>query len=235
MSHRHAVIIAAAAVLTSTLLIVPTSGVAAQNWTTVTHNGMPIVHGSGRIVRQDRQVANFRAVETLGSESVEIRFGPSRSLTVAADDNILPLITTEVRNGTLKIATRGSFRTRGPIRVWLTTPNLEEVHTSGSGDVRIHDVNNSRLALTINGSSDMRATGRTGNLAVNIHGSGSARLATLAARDVEASVFGSGDAIVRATGDLQARVFGSGTVHYVGRPQRVDQQRFGSGRVIAAN
>ncbi|HYI43764.1 MAG TPA: head GIN domain-containing protein [Sphingomicrobium sp.] len=235
MSSRNAVIIAAAAVLTSTVLIIPTSGVAAQNWTTVTHNRMPIIEGSGRIVRQDRPVGDFRRFESLGSEIVEVRFGPTRSLVIAADDNILPMITSEVRDGTLKIATRGSFRTRGPIRVWLTTPYLEEITTSGSGDVIVHDVNNSRLALTINGSSDMRVTGRTGQLDVNIHGSGSAELATLAATNVDASVFGSGDATVRATRDLQARVFGSGTVRYVGRPENVDQQRFGSGRVIAAN
>lgn len=235
MPRHHAVIIAAAAVLTSTLLIVPTSGVAAQSWTTVTHDGMPIVEGSGRILRQDRQVSNFRRVETVGSEIVEVRFGPNRSLVIAADDNILPLITSEVRDGTLRIAARGSFRTRGPIRVWLTTPSLEEVTTSGSGDVFIHGVDNDRLALTINGSSDMRATGRTGRLDVNVHGSGSARLSTLAATDVEASVFGSGDAIVRVTRDLDARVFGSGTVRYVGTPRNVDQQRFGSGRIIAAN
>jgi hypothetical protein len=235
MSSRHAIIIAAAAVLTSTLLIVPTSGVTAQSWTTVRHNGLQTIQGSGRIVRQGRQVPSFRRVETLGSEVVEIRFGPRRSLVVSADDNILPLITTEVHDGTLEIATRGSFRTRGPIRVWLTTPDLEEVNTSGSGDVLIHDVNNARLALTIHGSSDMQVTGRTGRLDVDIHGSGTARLATLAATDVQASVFGSGDAIVRATRELEARVFGSGTVRYVGRPQNVDQQRFGSGRVIAAN
>ena len=235
MSRQHAVIIAAAAVLTSTVLIVPTSGLAAQSYTTVTHNGLPIVEGSGRVVRQDRQVADFRRVEAVGSENIEVRLGMHPSLAIAADDNILPLITTEVRDGTLKIATRGSFRTRSPIRVWLTTPDLEAMTTSGSGDVLIRDVNNSRLKLTINGSGDMRATGRTGQLDVNVHGSGSAKLSTLVATDVQASVFGSGDTVVRPVRDLNARVFGSGTIRYAGRPQNVHQQSFGSGRIIAGN
>lgn len=247
MSRRQ-VIIFAAALVTSTALIIPTSGLAAQDWTTVTsgvtnvskdgtviHNGRPIIHGSGRIVRQSRAVAPFVRVETFGAEEVDVRFGPRHALVIAADDNILPLLTSEVRNGTLKLESRGSYRMRGPIKVWITTPNLESYKTFGSGGVRIHQVNNPRFALTINGSSDVQATGRTGVLDLAIHGSGNARLAQLAVRNAKVGVFGSGDALVRASGQLDASVFGSGTVRYIGQPQDVRRHRFGSGRIVAAN
>jgi hypothetical protein len=118
--------------------------------------------------------------------------------------------------------------------VWITTPDLEAYQTSGSGGVVIHQVNNPRLGLRINGSSDLLVTGRTGELDVAIHGSGSARLADLAARDVKANLYGSGDATVRATGRLDASIFGSGTLRYVGAPQQLSRQTFGSGRIVAA-
>ena len=243
MSRRH-VIIFAAALVTSTALILPTSGLAAQNWTSFTHakdgtvlinDGRPIVEGSGRVVRQNRAVAPFVRVETFGAEEVEVRFGPRPSLVIAADDNILPLLTSAVSNGTLKLKSRGSYRMRGPIKVWITTPNLEEYKTFGSGGVTIHQVNNPRLALGVYGSSDIQATGRTGMLDVAIHGSGSARLAGLTASNAKVGLYGSGEALVRTSGLLNASVFGSGTVRYVGQPQDVRRQRFGSGRIVAAN
>ena len=241
MSRRQ-VLIFAAALVTSTALILPTSGLAAQSWTTVSrdgavviNNGRPVVEGSGRIVRQNRAVAPFLRIETFGAEQVEVRFGPRPSLVIAADDNILPLLTSEVRNGTLKLESRGSYRMRGPIKVWITTPNLEDYKTFGSGGVTIHQVNNPRLSLGVFGSSSIQATGRTGTLDVAIHGSGSARLAGLAAGNAKVGIYGSGEALVRTSGRLNASVFGSGNVRYVGQPQDVQRQRFGSGRIVAAN
>lgn len=232
---RHNVLIVAAAALVSAALILPTSGVIAQNWTTVTVNHMPIVNGSGRVVQQQRDVGSFDSVETLGSENVDVRFGATPSVVIAADDNILPLITTKVVDGELKIGTRGSFRMRGPIRAWITLPSLKAFTTSGSGDVLIHDVNSGALALTMNGSGSMTANGRTGQLSVKINGSGRAELASLAATDVSAGLFGSGNATVNAHGRLDAQIFGSGTLHYVGKPDELRTSHFGSGRVVATN
>ncbi|QIL02733.1 DUF2807 domain-containing protein [Sphingomonas sinipercae] len=235
MTHRHTLIFFAAAGLTSAALLLPTSGLLAQNWTTVTNDRYPIVTGSGRVVQQVRPVSAYQRVETAGSADVQIRFGPRPSLMIAADDNILPLLTTQVRNGTLHLGNRGSFRMRGPIRVWITTPSLDSFESSGSGQVTINGVNNRRLALTFNGSGGVQATGRTGNLSLDIHGSGRAALAGLVAQNAKVGLYGSGDATVRTPGTLDAQVFGSGTIRYVGRPSNLRQQRFGSGRIIPAN
>ncbi len=234
MSRHQNILIIAAAALVSSALILPTSGVLAQSWTTVVHNRMPVIQGSGNVVRQNRAVGAFQRVEAMGSEDVQVRVGARPSLVIAADDNILPLITTEVRAGTLKISSRGSYRMRGPIRVWLTTPSLEAFKTSGSGNVDIQGVRSGRLELMIQGSGDMQATGSTRELDLDIHGSGTARLASLNAANVSASLYGSGDATVRATGSLDARVYGSGTLRYVGTPANIRRQNFGSGRIVAA-
>jgi hypothetical protein len=225
----------AVAALTSAALIVPTTSVAAQNWTSVTYNHRPMIQGSGRVVRQNRAVGHFDRILVEGAEVVEVRLGTQYSLSIAADDNLLPLLTSEVKGGTLKLGSRGSYRTRGPVRVWITMPNLESLTASGSGSVAINGVNNKRLALGLNGSGDIRAAGRTGQLNLSLNGSGSARLAGLAAGNADVGIYGSGDASVRTIGDLDARVVGSGTLRYVGQPAHVRRQRTGSGRIVAAN
>lgn len=232
MLRHKLLIVVAAATLTSAALIVPTSGVAAHGWTTVNHNDYPIVEGSGRVVQQARSVGDFRRVETWGAEQVEVRLGARPSLVIAADDNILPLLSSEVKNGALQIKSKGSYRIRGPIRVWITTPDLDAISTWGSGDVDVSGVNNGRFEMTSYGSGELRATGRTGKLDVDVYGSGSAKLASLDARDVQAAVYGSGSALVRASGELNARVMGSGSVRYVGRPAALRQSRFGSGSIV---
>ena len=232
---RQNLLLVAAATLVSAALILPTSGVVAQHWSNVTVDHMPMIDGSGRIVQQNRNVGEFRAVHTMGSENVEVRFGPSTSVVIAADDNILPLLTSRVVDGTLKIESRGSYRTHTPIRVWITTPRLDEFTSQGSGNVVIRDVSSPHLKLTLQGSGDIQANGRTGELDLALLGSGRARLADLSATDVSAGVFGSGEAIVRASGKLDAQMFGSGVVRYVGNPKSLRSSRFGSGKIIAAN
>jgi hypothetical protein len=232
---RQNVLLVAAATLVSAALILPTSGVVAQHWSNVTVNHMPMIDGSGRIVQQRRDVGAFRAVRTMGAENVDVRFGPTTSVVIAADDNILPLLSSRVVDGTLKIESRGSYRTRSPIRVWITTPRLEEFTTMGSGNVVIHDVNNPHLKLTLQGSGDILANGRTNELDLALMGSGRARLADLSATDVSAGVFGSGEAVVRASGKLDAQMYGSGMLRYVGNPKSLRSSHFGSGRIIASN
>ena len=235
MSRPTILMIFAVAALTSAALIVPTTSVAAQNWTRVTYNHRPMVQGSGRVVRQNRPVGHFDRILIEGAEVVEVRLGTQYSLSIAADDNVLPLLTSEVEGGTVKLGSRGSYRTRGPVRVWVTMPNLESLAASGSGSVAIDGVNNKQLALSLNGSGDIRAAGRTDQLNLSLNGSGSARLAGLAARNADVGIYGSGDASVRTAGDLDARVVGSGTLRYVGQPAHVRRQRIGSGRIVAAN
>jgi hypothetical protein len=235
MANPIALILVAAAALTSTTLIAPAPGLAGESWTTVNHNRMPLVHGSGRVIQQRRSVASFDRVHTNGAETVEVRIGARPSLVIAADDNILPLLSTEVRNGVLRIESRGSYRIRGPIRVWITTPDLRAFQTMGSGDVTIHGVNNDRLELTIHGSGDMQASGRTRDLDVDIYGSGNARLTSLAAQNADVDIYGSGNAAVSVRGSLGARVMGSGNIRYVGRPASLRARQFGSGTVAAGN
>jgi hypothetical protein len=232
---RQNVLLVAAATLVSAALILPTSGVVAKGWTHVTVNHMPMIDGSARVVQQSRAVGEFRGVQTMGAEYVDIRFGPRASVVIAADDNILPLLSSRVVNGTLKIESRGSYRTRSPIRVWITTPRLEEYTSMGSGNAVIHDVNTPHLKITLQGSGDIQANGRAGELDLALMGSGRARLADLSATDVSAGIFGSGEATVRASGRLDAQMFGSGELRYVGNPKSLRSSHFGSGRIIAAN
>lgn len=231
MSRRNSLVFVAAALAASAVLIVPTSGVAAQGWTEVQHNNHGMVTGSGRVVRQARAVADFRRLEAEGATNVHVRLGAAPSLIVEADDNLIPYITSNVSDGTLELDTRGSFRTRNPIRVYLTVPDIHHVATSGSGNVDIQGVANRHLELVTRGSGNLRAQGRTGDLKVVVQGSGNASMRGLQSARAEVSVMGSGNAWVSTSGALSARSDGSGNVFVGGSPSSLDVRESGSGRV----
>jgi len=199
--------------------------------TSVINGHWPVIQGSGRIIRQVRPVGPFDRVELEDSTNLEVRLGSTRSLTIEADDNLLPLLTTEVRGDTLVLASHGSYRTRHNPRVWLTVPDLREVRLLGSGDVKLLGVANAGLTLDIEGSGDVEAVGRTQMLNATIEGSGDFNLRGLYARNARVRIEGSGDATVAVSDFLDASVAGSGDIRYSGHPGQVSVHRGGSGRV----
>lgn len=231
MTHGSNLVVVAAAMAASAVLIVPTSGLAAQGWTSVQRNGEPMVIGSGRVVRQARPVGDFSRLEARGATNVQIRVGAAPSLIIEADDNLIPLVTSNVSDGMLELDTRGSFRTRSPVRVHVTVPDIRYVATSGSGNVIVQGVANDQLHLVTRGSGNLRAQGRTADLQVTVQGSGNANMHGLSSTSARVSVMGSGNAWLATSGAVRAESRGSGNIFVGGSPSSVTVSEKGSGRI----
>ena len=79
----------------------------------------PSVAGSGAVTTDTRTVSAFERVDVGGEYDVVIRVGTTRSVVIEGDDNLLPLIRTEVREGTLHIDSEKDLRPRDTrIRPW---------------------------------------------------------------------------------------------------------------------
>ena len=188
--------------------------------------------GSGHAVSQARPLSRFGAVELAGSIPITVRVGAPRSVVVHADDNLVSQVTTRVEGGTLVVGTRpGSFRARAATYVAVTTPTLTGLTLRGSGIVTLEGVRGRSFALQLPGSGIVRASGSVGTLRVSLGGSGDARLGGLTAREVDASVAGSGMIAVTVTESLNATVSGSGAILYGGNPPHVLTNVTGSGAV----
>ncbi len=67
------------------------------------------VKGSGNVVTESRDISDFKGVDVSGVFQVEITAQKDFSVEIEADDNLMPLIKTEVRNGVLHLETEGSL------------------------------------------------------------------------------------------------------------------------------
>src|SRR5690606_7022638 len=98
------------------------------------------VRGNGVLLSEQRAAppAPFDSVDLRGAMHVTITVDPSipePAIEIRADENLIPLVTTEVRSGTLHIDAERPLSSRNEIRVMIVTPSLAGARISGSGDL----------------------------------------------------------------------------------------------------
>lgn len=118
------------------------------------------------------------------------------------------------------------------LEVRIRGPSLEEVSLNGSGMLVLQNVAQKEIAIDIRGAGSVEGSGTVENMALRIYGSGNAKLGELATEDIDAVLFGSGDAEVAPTGDAAITIFGSGDLRLRTQPKHVSSRVMGSGRVI---
>lgn len=192
-----------------------------------------VVRGSGTVLTEERRVEPFTEIELEGSGTVLVALGERSAVTVEADDNVVPLLTTEVEGGRLRLGSKSgtAFISNVPIVFRVTTSSLRAVVVSGSGDVQIGDFAGEDLEVRIDGSGEVLATGTVERLEVRVGGSGTFDGFDLEAADVSVEVGGSGEVEVSASERLEVEIEGSGEVRYMGDPGQVETRVSGSGDV----
>ena len=188
--------------------------------------------GSGRVVSESRPVSNISSVTLRGVGTLIVTQRDQEALTITADDNILPLLSSTVTGGRLALgpSSGAGIANVQQLTYRLTVRQLRSVEVSGAADVELLDMRTDRLAVAIDGTSDVSVTGQAAALDLTISGAGSFKGAGLTSAAATVRVRGSGGAVVRVSDTLDARVSGAGDVRYIGDPQ-VTQQITGAGTV----
>jgi len=190
------------------------------------------VQGSGRVRQETRTLAPFSSLHLSLAADVTVTKGASPACTITADDNILPVITTQVSGGVLTISNSKSFATNTQLSVRITAPSLSRLLVDGSGDVSLSGVDESRLELVTSGSGGLRASGRVDALTVRLEGAGDIALFGLQARSAEVLLNGSGNIQVSASETFSGALEGSGDILVRGHPRMVRSVVNGAGSII---
>lgn len=177
------------------------------------------VTGSGVIVTEARALSGFHAVELHGFGTVDIVRGALEGVQVEADDNVVPLVRTEVVGGRLVVGlVSGTSLRNATLRVHVQATVLDELVSDGSVDGKVTGLAGARFALKVRGSGDIELTGTSDELSVELDGSGDIDAGGLIAQRATVTIEGSGDVRVQATDTLDATIEGSGDITYLGTP-----------------
>jgi hypothetical protein len=194
--------------------------------------GMNSIGESGKPATESRNVNGFNTVTLEGSGQLIVEQTGTESLTITADDNFLPYLTSDVSGGHLTLGTKGAsgLSSSTPVLYKLSVNNLTEITLSGSGSVNGKGFRADSLKIAIGGSGDITADGAVERLELLLAGSGSYRGDGLQGKDVNVQILGSGSAVLAASQKLDVIIAGSGSVEYLGNPV-VTTKSLGSGSV----
>jgi hypothetical protein len=127
---------------------------------------------------------------------------------------------------------RGNWRF-GDSDVAITLPGGEfkKFGIAGSGKLKLENLNQEKLRVSIAGSGNIKATGKVGETEIHIAGSGDADLGEVAMRDTTIHIAGSGNTDVAPTESADIHIAGSGDVNLHANPKRLETHIAGSGRI----
>jgi hypothetical protein len=95
------------------------------------------VKGSGNVTTVNRPVTGeFTNIEVSHGIDVEVTQSDTKSIQVKADDNIIEFITTDIIDGTLKIAMEKSVKNTKSKTVFVSLPNIESLRTSSGASIK---------------------------------------------------------------------------------------------------
>jgi Putative auto-transporter adhesin, head GIN domain len=192
----------------------------------------PAVQGSGAVASEVRELPPFDEVDLAGANTVTIGVGGAQRVVVRGEDDVLPLVTTVVEDGTLVIAQSESFDTASSLTVEVVVPALDAVRLSGAGTLTVDGHDLELLELSLPGSGIIRGSGDVQRLDVDLAGAGDVELAQLVATHVTVSLSGTGNVHVHANETLDAHMSGTGSVFYGGDPEVVNQEITGTGVIV---
>ena len=189
--------------------------------------------GSGTVKTEARQVAAFSRVELAGSGKLHIAVTPdgAQTLAMTTDDNLLPLILTDVVDGKLTIWTHEEIDPSRSLEVEIHVPKLEALKLSGAGHAKVERIAGTLFELWLTGAGTVDLTGEVTETQMHVSGAGAVHGAGLHAQKVEVNLSGVGEAEVFATEHVDVRLSGAGHVSVLGKPKVVDQHVSGVGTV----
>lgn len=218
-------------------------------------NACKKVIGDGAVVTQNRPLTNFTGVDLRINAHVVYKQAPDFKVAVSAQDNVQRVLVTEIDKGDLVIKLKKDvhLRRHEPITITVHTPeitsirnvesgsitcnsplNVEALHVSvyGSGSIELDHLVARRLDAEASIAANFKITsGMVSDALVRNLGSGEIDMSNVVAKEVYATIMGTGHLRLHATEKLKAGISGSGNIYYKGQPA-ITTEITGAGKVL---
>jgi hypothetical protein len=176
-----------------------------------TFGGPEPVVGNGVSQTETRQVTGFTVVRNHSVLSVSVTQAPAFALTVTADANLLPVLTTTVRDGALVIEQSAPIKTNRPLSATVSLPALTGIDVTGGGKIAASGVTAGPFSIVSTGAGTVSFKGTVATLTLNATGAGAVALSG-AATGLQAKIIGAGKidgADLRVTGPADVTLSGA--------------------------
>ena len=186
--------------------------------------------GQDDVVRDTRELPAFNRIDIGGAFEAAVTFGEPQKVEVEATKKVIGDITTTVSDGKFTASAKG-IRSRTPLRLYITVPELEKISVSGAAELEgtntliteMLEINASgasdaklsldvkTLSTQVSGASTLTLTGKADNHSTNVSGAATLKAGNLATANTDANVSGAGTARVTAD-QLTGKTSGAGEI-----------------------
>jgi hypothetical protein len=191
------------------------------------------VKGSGVVKTETRELPKFSAVDFGGAIEMEIVAQKDQTVVIEADDNILPLITTEVKGDTLYISNQQRINWHSKVKVRISVQDLNALNVSGASKANAINIKSDNFKLDVSGASKINLAGETNNLSIEASGASRIDANDLKAVKATAEASGASKIYVNATESVEADASGASGISYSGNPKNVKKNASGASSVSA--
>ncbi|MFD1293597.1 head GIN domain-containing protein [Lutibacter holmesii] len=215
-------------------------------------DGMTGIKGSKVIVSENRTIgSNFETIKVQQGINLYLTQENSTSINVEADDNIIDLLITEVKDNELKIYFEKNVYKAKAKNVFLTTSTINKIKTSSGAQVKsensiqtntlnldassgssikVRAIANEIISETSSGSN-MKIEGQATNFSAKASSGSHINATNLKTVDAYAKASSGSHINVNVSGELNAKASSGGDIDFEGNPSNIIKETSSGGSV----
>ncbi|MFT5645596.1 MAG: hypothetical protein ACI976_000269 [Aureispira sp.] len=160
------------------------------------------IQGEGTVTTEILPINSFNKINLAFASSVILYQGATQEVFVTGHPNIIALLKRDVVNGLFVLELEDGCYNNYQLSVHITTPNIEQLLLSGSGDMVVNSfANQNNLVIDLAGSGDMIISNFEGaeNMKIDLAGSGDLTINGFEGTEIlDINLAGSGDIIANS-------------------------------------
>lgn len=214
--------------------------------------GLAGIKGSNNVISEERDISsNFETIKVQQGINLYLSQGNSTDLKVEADDNIIDILITEVKNDELNIYFDKNVYKAKARNVYLTTSDISRIRTSSGASVKSENtINTNNLNLDSSSGSSIKIHvnsnevksesssgasihiyGKTNTFSANASSGSSIDADELTCVDAFANASSGANINVNVSGKLTANASSGGDIDYEGNPTNINKDTSSGGSV----
>lgn len=194
----------------------------------------PKIKGNRSVIEVTEDLAPFRAIELSDDLDIRIEKGPSESVSIEADDNLVDILKFKVENGTLVISSFYNITSKKILNIVVTYTELDAI-TITNGLLTMNDVITSDgLDVNASGTARLILNASANVITINMDGNSSGDF-NVASDDLNLTFKDRIDAKVYATGENHSLfMYKNASVKMEGSTELLTAKIYGSSTLKAA-
>lgn len=202
------------------------------------------VKGNQHVISETRTITeDFNKIRVSQGIVLQLIQENNTKLKVEADENIIDLLVTEVKNNELKIYFSKNVYKAKARKVFLTTSKITQIKTSSGASVRVKNtINSDELFLDTNSGSNIKATvncanlecqsssgaiikveGKTNSISTNASSGSVIKAKNVIANSAQAKASSGANITINAKEKLNAKASSGGVISYFGNPKNIEK------------